>query len=179
MSNHGDRPTTRPDATWLATWSRDIDAATRALVADFEGRFGYPPGRNSMNAPDPDALVAAHQLAKRQEVAAPLPHFYRHIGEVVLEDVGNAIFIHPASHVLHDLADSGPIPLGEPGPAALFASNGGGILFAIATNGTIHRSSDASRDSDFQLVAEDLQDFLDQLRHAVIRFIRTDEPGDL
>lgn len=68
---------------------------------------------------------------------------------MVLEDIGNAYFIHPATHVLRDLTECGPIPLGEPGPGALFASDGGGILFAIASDSTVYRSAVASRDSAF------------------------------
>ncbi|HEU5357115.1 MAG TPA: hypothetical protein VFU65_21775 [Actinocrinis sp.] len=52
----------------------------------------------------------------------------------------------------------------------------GGIHFAIATDGTVHRSTAASRDSDFHPVAADLQDFLDQLRAAAIRFVETGQP---
>ncbi|MBF6469882.1 hypothetical protein IU427_32680 [Nocardia beijingensis] len=178
MSNHRIGPSIRPDDAWLAAWRQDINAM-RALVAGFEGRFGFAPGRNTIDSPDPADLAAAHHLAEHQEMAASLPHFYQHISAAVLEDIGNGYFIHAASHVLHDLAENGPITLGEPGPATLFASDGGGTLFAIATDGTIHRSNNADRDGDFRLVAEDLQDFLDQLRRIVNRFIETGESGTL
>lgn len=178
MSEHRDPPATRPDPAWLAAWRQEIDAATATLLAGFEDRFGYPPGRNAIDAPGPDDLAAAAQLAELPVIAASLPWIYRHIGQVVLADVGNAYFIHPASHVLSDLTECGPIPLTS-GPAAVFASDGGGIHYAIATDGTVHRSTAASRDSAFHRVADDLQDFLDQLRHAVSRFAETGQPGDL
>jgi len=169
VSNH-------PPAAWLADWRQAVNAAADALLAGFAERFGYPAGENAVGEPD---LAAAEQLAAHPAVGPPLPHFYRHIGGAVLSDVGNAYFIHTAAHVLSDLAESGPIPLGAAGPGAFFASDGGGIHFAIAADGTIHRSVAASRDSDFHPVADDLQDFLDQVRHAVVGFVRTGQPGDL
>lgn len=169
----------RPDAAWLALWCEDVDSALARLLPGFEDRFGYPPGENAVRRPGPDGLAAAQRLAAHMGVVAALPHFYRHVGEVVLADVGNAYFIHPASHVLRDLSDSGPIPLRGTDTGAFFASDGGGIHFAICTDGTVRRSITASRDSDFHPVAADLQDFLDQLRGAVIRFVNTGKPGDL
>jgi hypothetical protein len=169
----------QPDAAWLAAWHRDIEAALVGLLHGFEGRFGYPPGENAVRQPDPGGLAAAQRLAANTGVAAVLSHFYRHVGEVVLADVGNAYFIHPASHVLRDLTESGLIPLGDADTGALFASDGGGIHFAIATDGAVYRSTAASRDSDFRPVAADLQDFLEQLRGGVIRFLDTGQPGDL
>jgi hypothetical protein len=65
------------------------------------------------------------------------------------------------------------------GTGVFFASDGGGIQYAIATGGTVHRSTAATRAGDFEPVAADLQDFLDQLRRAVIRFVETGQPGDL
>jgi hypothetical protein len=168
-----------PDAAWLEDWRQDIIVAAGALLAGFQERFGYPAGPNAVVDPTPDGLAAAGRLAEHPAVAPPLPYFYRHVGEVVLADVGNAYFIHPATHVLRDLADSGPIPLGASGPGAFLASDGGGIHFALAADGTVHRSVGASRDSDFHPVADDLRDFLEQLRHAVIRFVETGRPGDL
>ena len=163
----------------LTTWRNDTDAALLRLLPGFEERVGYSPGENTIRDPDSDGLTAARSLAAYPGVATALPRFYQHVGEVVLADVGNAYFIHSAADALHDLAASGPIPLGDAGAGTFFASDGGGIHFAIATDGTVHRSTAASRDSDFHRVATDLRDFLDQLRDAVIRFVHTGEPGDL
>ncbi|EWM18012.1 hypothetical protein [Kutzneria sp. 744] len=174
-----ERSAAGPDPAWLAAWRHDINTVTQTLVADFENRFGYPPGRNDVDEPGPAELDAARQLAEHSAAAEPLVRFYRHIGEVVLADVGNAYFIHPAAHVVDDLASSGPIRLGPRDRGVVFASDGGGIHFAIATSGAVHRSAAASRDSDFHLVADGLQDFLDRLRRAVVRFVETGRPGDL
>jgi hypothetical protein len=175
---HGQPPTPiRPDATWLAAWRHDLEAALARLLSGFEDRFGYPPGENTIQDPEPDGLTAAQHLAAHPGVAAALPHFYRQVGEVTLADAGNGYFIHPPADVVRDLADGGAIPLGGAGTGVLFASDGGGIHFAIASDCTVHRSIAASRDSDFHPVAADLQDFLSQLRAVVIRFVETGRPG--
>lgn len=179
MSEHGDRLTPLTGPVWLAAWRRDIDTATATLLAGFEDRFGYPPGRNAIDIPGPRGLAEAARLAELPAPAVSLTVFYRYIGQVVLEDIGNAYFVHSAAHVLRDLTERGPIALGEPGPGTVFASDGGGILFAITSDGAVHRSVAASRDSAFHRVADDLQDFLDQLRNAVIRFAETGQPGRL
>ena len=77
------------------------------------------------------------------------------------------------------LAYAGPARLCGSASGVVFASDGGGILYAIAPAGTIYRSSAASRDSSFELIATDLTSFLDQLCQAVMRFIATGEPGQL
>ena len=61
----------------------------------------------------------------------------------------------------------------------VFASNGGGRLYALADTGTIHRSLDASWDAGFELVAADLDDYLVRLKTVVIGFVRTGDPGRL
>jgi hypothetical protein len=61
----------------------------------------------------------------------------------------------------------------------IFASDGGGILYAVTPDGAIFRSAVASRDSAFERIAADLTAFLDQLRDAVMTFIATGEPGGL
>jgi hypothetical protein len=61
----------------------------------------------------------------------------------------------------------------------VFGSDGGGILYAIGPSGTIHRSQAASRDGDFEPIATDLCDLLDQRCRAIIRFIATGRPGRL
>ncbi|GAA2475166.1 hypothetical protein [Winogradskya humida] len=144
------------DPQWLAAWRDDLDSRLQPFFAGFERIHGYPPGDNRIVA------------ATSGEVDATVPHslidFYRVIEEVSLPDVGNGYWIHPADH---DFS------------GGVFASDGGGILFAVRADGTVWRSGTASRDGEFEPVAEDLKDFLDQLRRAVIRFIETGEPGSL
>jgi hypothetical protein len=177
-------PPSGPDAAWLSTWRRDVDDAGRRLTTGFEDRFGYPPGTNATADPDPADLAAADELDGNPAVAATLTPFHRHTGRVDLADVGNAYFIHSAAAVLRDLTDSGPIAVGAQGVGGplvgvLFASDGGGIHFVIDSAGAIHRSDAAGRFAAFQPIAEDLKEFLDDLRRSVIRFVDTGQPGDL
>ena len=149
------------DTAWLGAWRRDVEAAAAALMVDFQRRFGYPPGENVISDADPSA---ARRLAS---ASAPLAQLYEHVGAVSLPDVGNGHFVHPASLVLDQITTADLV---------VFASDGGGILYATARDGTVHRSVAASPDADFEPVATDLRNFLDQLRTAVLRFVETGEP---
>lgn len=113
-----------------------------------------------------------------RELPPALVSFYQIIGAVVLPDIGNGHFIHSAEAVLNQLQEEGTVKVGG-ADAVVFASNGGGVLYAITPTGAIHRSSTASRDSDFELVATDLAGYLGGLRGVVSEFIRTGDPGKL
>jgi hypothetical protein len=163
------------DQAWLVSWSDEVNRALKPFLAAFEGRYGYPPGENRITSPGDDQ--SARKISARPDTAPDLTAFYQVIYQVLLPDIGNGYFIHPASHVLEELAYAGPARLGDTGSGVVFGSDGGGILYAIAPDGTIYRSGAASRDSGFELIAVDLTSFLGQLRQAVIRFIATGEPG--
>jgi hypothetical protein len=165
------------DQAWLIRWRDELNHALEPFLAAFETRYGYPPGDNRITSPDDGRT--ARKINAHPETAADLTPFYQVIYEVLLPDIGNGYFIHPAGHVLDELAYAGPARLGGFTPGVVFASDGGGILYAIAPAGTIYRSSAASRDSGFELIATDLTSFLDQLRLEVMRFIATGEPGQL
>ncbi|MBM2622000.1 hypothetical protein JIG36_41510 [Actinoplanes sp. LDG1-06] len=90
------------------------------------------------------------------------------IEEVIMSDIGNGFFIHAPDRGL----DAGAAGM-------VFASNGGGILYATAPDNTVTRSSAASTDSDFQPVAATLREFLGQVLAAAAHFAATKEPGDL
>jgi hypothetical protein len=158
------------DQDWLASWSNEINQALKPFLATFEATYGYPPGDN---------LIRTAEASHHPNLAHPLDDLYEAIHELSLPDIGNGYFIHPADHVFGDLEDQGPVGLADSGSGTVFASDGGGILYAITGNGTIHRSHAASRDSGFDLIANNLGDFLTQLRRAVITFIHTGEPGKL
>ena len=165
------------DQAWLAAWRDDLNDALEPLLATFESTYGYPPGDNQVTPPDDDQT--ARKISSHPDTAPDLIPFYKTIHEVRLPDIGNGYFIHPADHVLGELAQAGPVRLRESTPGVVFASDGGGILYAIAPDGMIYRSTAASRDSGFKLIATDLTSFLDQIRQAVMRFIATGEPGQL
>lgn len=120
-ARHGQPPTPfLLDAAWLAAWRQDVEAVLARLLPGFEDLFGYPPGENTIQDPDPDGMTAAQRLAAHPGVAAVLPRLCRRIGKVVLADVGNGYFIHSAVQVLRDLADSGATPLGDAGEGTFF-----------------------------------------------------------
>ncbi|MFF0553938.1 hypothetical protein ACFYUL_33790 [Streptomyces sp. NPDC004311] len=57
----------------------------------------------------------------------------------------------------------GPAPIDGESIALVFASDGGGHLFAIGDSGQVRRSTTASWFDDFELAASSLQKFLEQL----------------
>jgi hypothetical protein len=165
------------DQAWLASWRDELNHALEPLLATFENTYGYPPGDNQITGPGDGQT--ARKINTHPDTAPDLTPFYKAIHEVRLPDIGNGYFIHPAGHVLEELTHAGPVRLHESAPGVVFASDGGGILYAIAPDGMIYRSKAASRDSGFELITTDLTSFLDQLRQAVMRFIATGEPGQL
>ena len=165
------------DQAWLTTWRDELNTALGPLLATFESTYGYPPDDNQVAPPDDDQ--ESQKISTYPDTAPDLIQFYKAIHQVLLPDIGNGYFIHPADHVLAELAHAGPVRLRESTPGVVFASDGGGILYAIAPDGAIYRSAAASRDSGFKLIATDLTSFLNQIRQAVMRFIATGEPGQL
>lgn len=162
------------DQAWLTAWRHELNDALEPLLATFESTYGYPPGDNQVIPPDGQAT---RKTSGPPGTPPGLIPFYEAIHEVRLPDIGNGYFIHPPGHVLDELAREGPVRLPESARGAVFASDGGGIRYAIAADGTIYRSATASRDSEFKPIATDLTSFLDQVRQAVMRFIATGEPG--
>ena len=167
----------RLDQAWLTLWRDELNRALEPFLAAFEGRYGYPPGGNRITGPGDGRT--ARKIDAHPDTAPDLTPFYQVIYEVLLPDIGNGYFIHPASHVLDDLAYAGPVRLAGAASGVVFASDGGGILYAIAAAGAIYHSKAASRESGFELIAADLASFLDHFRQAVMRFIATGEPGRL
>lgn len=168
-------------AGWLSRWRSQVDAALSTMLSTFEEKYGYPPGTNEVRSPDTGDRSAAAELAREQLTPADLVTFYRSIGEVVLADVGNAYFFHPAGLVLDHLRADGPVPLGGADDArgTVIASDGGGIMFAVDAEGAVHRSRAASTESGFDEVTDGVQEFLDLIRRSVVRFADTGKPGYL
>jgi hypothetical protein len=159
------------DPRWVRAWAADITTHLQAVLAAFDTYYPFPPGANEVvpAGPGPSSLNAT---------PSDLTTFYNVIREVTLSDIGNGFFIHPPDLVAAKLAD-GPVLLRGGDTGTVFASNGGGILYAIGPDNTVHRSLDASTDSDFEPVATDLRDFLGQVLEAVAHFAATRTPGDL
>lgn len=84
------------------------------------------------------------------------------IGEASLPDVDRGYFIHSPATAAEHFREYGPAPIdGEP-IALVFASDGGGHLFAIGASG-VWKSTMASWFDDFEVTASSLQEFLEQL----------------
>ncbi|RFS82098.1 hypothetical protein D0T12_28020 [Actinomadura spongiicola] len=161
--------------TELTSWRAEIERMLGPFLTGFEDSLGYPPGDNHIREPDLH-VVGSPRL---RELPPALAAFYQVIGEVVLPDIGNGHFVHAAEDVLDQLREEGAVDVCDGVGAVVFASNGGGVLYAIDSTGAILRSHAASRDSAFEPVATDLADYLHQLLGVVAEFVRTGDPGKL
>jgi hypothetical protein len=149
------------DRRWVRTWAADITAHLQSVLAAFDTYYPFPPGEN-------EVILAGPDRSAFDGTSSDLITFYEVIQEVVMSDIGNGFFIRSSEDVIAH-GDTGLI----------FASNGGGLLYAIDRDNTVHRSRDASTDSDFEPVAADLRGFLEQVLGAVAHFTATRSPGDI
>ncbi|MGY4907205.1 hypothetical protein [Streptomyces sp. 900116325] len=85
------------------------------------------------------------------------------ISEASLPDVDSGFFIHSPATVAGHFREYGPAPIDGEWIALVFASDGGGRLFAIGCTGQIWKSATASWSDDFDVAAGSLQEFLEQL----------------
>ncbi|MFE2552916.1 hypothetical protein ACFXGI_30830 [Streptomyces sp. NPDC059355] len=162
------------DAAWVKAWAADLTAQVDAVLAAFDTYYPFPPGQNEVvpAAPGRDGSRAHPGLPD------DLLTFYGVIDEVVLSDIGNAFFIHPSGGALGDRVelDAAGDAVGD---GFVFASDGGGILYAAGADGSVYRSRTASADSGFDLVADGLRGFLERLGNAVVEFAATRTPTAL
>ncbi|SBT65627.1 hypothetical protein GA0070622_2627 [Micromonospora sediminicola] len=165
------------DPRWVRTWAADITTHLKSVLAAFDTYYPFPPGQNEVipAGPDQSSLDA---LRAQPSTPPDLITFYQVIHEVTMSDIGNGIFIHAPDDVITQLAD-GPVLLEGDNTGTIFASNGGGILYAISPDNTVRRSRDASTDSGFEPVAPDLRGFLGQVLDAAAQFAATRTPGDI
>lgn len=88
----------------------------------------------------------------------------------------------PARDVLLHLAEYGPVRVGESQDVRglVIGSDGGGLSYVAAAEGSIHRTRTASLDDpELARVADDLRHFLELLARSLVRFVATGEPGYL
>ncbi|MFD0359681.1 SMI1/KNR4 family protein [Streptomyces sp. NPDC127110] len=165
----------RLTATSLADWRAEVSAALAAVTAGFEEKYGYSPGENAVHPPEAADRVAAGRIAAEAPGFADLAAYYGEVGAVLMSDVGNGYFLHPASDALDERT---ALPqAGEAVPAVLIGSDGGGILYAVAADGAVWRSRTASEEGEFDRIADGLAEFLDLLRRSVHRFHDSGQPG--
>ncbi|MEU1229696.1 hypothetical protein [Streptomyces sp. NPDC005828] len=155
-------PGERLDAEWVRSWWEQADAALTKLMRSFLPTHGFPPGRNAVMLATDDSHAATSALVDLTPIPSDLTTLYCVISEASLPDVDSGYFIHSPATVAEHFREYGPAPIDGEWIAPVFASDGGGYLFAIGGGGQVWKSSTAAFD-DFDLVAASLQEFLEQL----------------
>jgi hypothetical protein len=157
----------RLDAEWLRGWCEQADAALAKLMASFQARFGFEPGSNEVVLASEESHQATDALVELTPIPSDLTTMYWVIDEISLPDVENGYFVHPASLVADHFREYGAVQIDGEEPALVFASDGGGHLFALAGSGRIWRSTTASWLDQFDLAAAGLQEFLEGLSRQI------------
>ncbi|MET9615487.1 hypothetical protein [Kitasatospora indigofera] len=156
-------PGERLDAEWVRLWWQQADAALTTLMESFLPTHGFPPGHNAVML----ATAASHQATSALVDLTPIPSdlttLYWVISEASLPDVDSGYFIHSPATVAGHLREYGPVPIDGEWIALVFASDGGGRLFAIGDSGQVWKSTTASWSDDFDIAAASLQEFLEQI----------------
>ncbi|WP_234337362.1 hypothetical protein [Kitasatospora phosalacinea] len=157
----------RLDAEWLRGWCEQTDAALAKLMGSFQTRFGFEPASNVVVLAAEASHHATDELVELTPIPSDLTTMYWVIDEVSLPDVQSGYFIHPASLVADHFREYGTVQIDGEEPALVFASDGGGHLFALAGSGRIWRSTTASWFDRFDLAAATLQEFLEGLSRQI------------
>ncbi|MFB8210657.1 hypothetical protein [Streptomyces sp. NPDC056010] len=157
----------RLDAEWLHVWCERTDAALAELMTSFQARFGFDPCSNVVVRASDASHRATGALVELTPVPSDLTTMYWVIDEVSLPDVDNGCFVHPASLVADHFRAYGAVSIDGEEPALVFASDGGGHLFALAGSGRVWRSATASWFDQFDLAAASLQEFFQGLSRQI------------
>lgn len=153
----------RLDARWLRSWCEQAAIAVAELMESFEARHGFEAGSNAVLLATEQSHRATDALVELTPIPSDLTTLYWAINEVSLPDVDIGYFVHPASLVADHFREYGAVQIDGEEPALVFASDGGGHLFALAGSGRIWRSTTASWFDQFDLAAASLQEFLEGL----------------
>lgn len=132
-----------------------------------------------MAPPDDDTLAAVALLAARRPEPTALLSLYAVLDNVSLPDAGNGYFLHSPSPVIAHLDEYGTVPLTGGGHGIVFGSDGGGSLFAMGDDHSVHKSGTASWSGGFHAVAAGLDGFLEELLRTIEQFTATGHPGRL
>ncbi|PJN28289.1 hypothetical protein CG736_08005 [Kitasatospora sp. CB02891] len=168
MHLRGKVPAERLDAEWVRSWRERADAALTKLMQSFLPTHGFPPGDNVVALATDDSHRATSALVDLTPFLSDLTTLYWVISEASLPDVDSGYFIHSPATVAEHFRDYGPAPIDGEWIALVFASDGGGRLFAIGDSGQIWKSATASWFDDFDVAAASLQEFLEQLGGRII-----------
>ncbi|WP_329537246.1 SMI1/KNR4 family protein (plasmid) [Streptomyces sp. NBC_01450] len=157
----------RLDAEWVRVWCEQAGAALTELMQSFQARHGFPPGRNAVVLATEESHEATDMLVELTPIPSDLTTMYWVINGVSLPDMDNGYFIHPPSTVASHFREYGAIQINGEEPALVFASDGGGHLFALAGSGRVWRSTTASWFDQFDLAAASLKEFLEGLARRI------------
>ncbi len=157
----------RLDAEWLRGWCEQADAELATLMQSFQPRHGFEPGSNLVALATEKSHRATDALVELTPIPSDLTTMYWVIDEVSLPDVENGYFVHPASLVADHFREYGAVQIDGEEPALVFASDGGGHLFALAGSGQVWRSTTASWFDQFDLAAGGLQEFFEGLARQI------------
>lgn len=167
------------DSSWLHAWCQQVSQGVSQLMETFEVTHGYPAGDNEVALADDETRAAVTLLTNHRSECLALLSLFAVIDSVSLPDIGNGYFIHRPSTVTAHLDEYGAVPLENGDHGIVFGSDGGGNLFALAANGTVHKSRTASWNDEFYAVAASPRDFLEQLHDVIDQFAATGHPGTL
>ncbi|MFE9694354.1 hypothetical protein [Micromonospora sp. NPDC005806] len=172
------------NVAYIRSWREDVTACLDRLLPGFEVRCGYPPGRHVVGGPAGEEELAS--LAGMR-LSDDLLAWYRQVREVSLPDIGNGYLIHEPGLVACREVTS--IRGRFAADVVVFASDGGGTLFAVetVTGAPVYRLPPDEvvagvyhgGDPRFDVVAENLTSFLDRLRGEIEVFAATGAAGDL
>jgi hypothetical protein len=175
------------DEQRLIGWAAAIDAAAARALRDVLSTLPFEPVAHTVGPPASEADLAALQL-RLPWTPEDLLAVCRRVGPVNLPDIANSYFMFEPEYILgvllyHDdgVPDRIGEPFDEPVDVVIFGSDGGGALYAIAVGdaGTVYRLRECGYQAGVYhsfgglgvtVVAENLDDFLDELLTAVTAF---------
>ena len=170
----------------LSEWIRETSRLSVSFTSSFEARFGYPPGENAVVALPTRDVEAVAQALKAAGVRGDLLDLYRQVEVVSLPDVGIGLFVHAAGNVIEGMT-AGVHPTRIIGSVSdevtVFGSDGGGALFALSASqdkvyklhgGSLVGSIYQVDDSNAEIVARGLWEFLEYLRGELSQAVSPD-----
>ncbi|MFI9779250.1 hypothetical protein ACIHCV_31900 [Streptomyces sp. NPDC051956] len=157
----------RLDSEWVNSWCKQVSAALGPLMSSFLETHGFPPGENDVALATDESHEATDELVDLTPIPSDLTTLYWVISEVSLPDIENGYFVHSPAVVAEHFREYGPVRVDDESPGIVFASDGGGRLFAVAGSGRVWRSTTASWFDDFEVAAVSIQEFLGQIGQRV------------
>lgn len=136
-------------------------------MASFEETHGFPPDANTLTLATADSHRSTDALVELTPIPSDLTTLYWVLAEASLPDIHTGCFLHPASLVAAHVREHGHVAVPDDPQAIVFASDGGGHLFALSDSRRVWRSTAASWSAGWQPAATGLKDFLEQLSHMI------------